>query len=230
MSERSSPQKIPDSLMRNSPFWLAGFFVVAFAISAVMGRFENQLPGVVGVYALQALLVLLCGGLWLKGWRPLYRLSLQGFGLLLLLLGVYLGALKLLDLALVDPEVRLRVMSFRDLTWTYAPTQLLLAPIFEELFFRDYLFRALKERMGSVFRAVVFSSLFFMLAHLNIQIGAFLLGVICCALLIRFQSVWPAIIFHFVSNFSLYFFPVFYPHLYKALFDWELFRYFYGGA
>jgi len=87
----------------------------------------------------------------------------------------------------------------------------------EEMFSRGFTYGVLR-RFGNV-RAIFFSSALFGLLHLNLYIGAewngwlayshvmntFGFGVFVCALMIVTRSIWVAVIFHALSDWSIVF-------------------------
>lgn len=77
---------------------------------------------------------------------------------------------------------------------------LILAPIFEELIYRDFILKRLR-RYGEVF-AIVISSLLFGLIHGNISqfISSFLLGIVLGYVYIITNSVKTTIFLHLVNN------------------------------
>jgi len=76
-----------------------------------------------------------------------------------------------------------------------------LAPVSEELLFRGLILQGLRARMQTWMAAVLSSLLFAVLhlhpAHFSIT---FLLGLLCAWTVIRFRSIWPAIILHASYN------------------------------
>ena len=109
----------------------------------------------------------------------------------------------------------------------WAVLVLFVAPILEEFFFRDLVFRALYGRLNRMRIAILLSSIFFMVAHMTLHPGAFLLGLISCWLVLGSRSILPSIVFHSISNGSWFFLPVLFPNLHKALTDLEVLKYFY---
>lgn len=80
-----------------------------------------------------------------------------------------------------------------------------LPPIIEEIVFRGFIFPGLAVRMGVVWAAVLSSGMF-AFAHLesNVKVYTFFLGLIFCALYVRFRSIIPGIILHAANNFMAY--------------------------
>lgn len=76
---------------------------------------------------------------------------------------------------------------------------LLLAPVFEELFFRGFLIPPLKRSLP-LWAVIIVSSLVFMLAHGYVKPGAFLLGMFTSVIFLWTGSVIPGMIFHFSCN------------------------------
>jgi membrane protease YdiL (CAAX protease family) len=78
-----------------------------------------------------------------------------------------------------------------------------LAPLGEELLFRGFLQKFLEEHWNDVTRAVLVTSLFFAIIHLNpfwlIQI--YVLGILLGYLAWRTGSIWAGFILHAANNF-----------------------------
>lgn len=76
-----------------------------------------------------------------------------------------------------------------------------LAPVFEEIMFRGYLFGRLRARHTFWVSAVV-TSLVFAVVHmqLNVGIDVFILSMFMCYARERFGSVYPAILMHMLKN------------------------------
>lgn len=75
------------------------------------------------------------------------------------------------------------------------------APVTEELFFRGFLFKGLREKYGWV-NALMFSSIIFALFHGQIAtlIPTFLLGALFAYMYQRTESVLPGMFLHFTVN------------------------------
>ncbi|MBS4956355.1 MAG: CPBP family intramembrane metalloprotease [Clostridium sp.] len=86
----------------------------------------------------------------------------------------------------------------------------IIAPIFEEVLYRGILLKGLINKYNSK-RAIVYSSLIFGIAHLNIPqgINAFLLGLILGTVFYYTRSIYLCMIMHFVNNLLVNF--VYYP-------------------
>ena len=78
----------------------------------------------------------------------------------------------------------------------------ILAPVFEEFFFRGVL-QQTYERKAGVINAIIFSSLFWTLFHpvLSWTVQIFILGLLLGVLSFYYRSTFPAIIIHGISNF-----------------------------
>lgn len=76
-----------------------------------------------------------------------------------------------------------------------------LGPLCEELVFRGAIFNTLKKAFSTT-GAVLISAFLFGLVHLNpIQSTyAFIIGIFLCIVCIRFDSLWPSVIFHMAFN------------------------------
>lgn len=77
----------------------------------------------------------------------------------------------------------------------------IVAPFTEELFFRGFLFKGLREKYGWV-NALMFSSIIFALFHGEIAtlIPTFLLGALFAYMYQRSESVFPGMFLHFAVN------------------------------
>lgn len=220
-------EDLPLHLVKRSMSFLVAFFIFAAALYFVTTSYPNLVPALLEQWAYQVFLLVSVVLLGVWKWKYCFRISKKAFVLSFGLLVVYFIFLKLLDWAVLLTDVE--VVNYRiELDYSVLIRQLVLAPILEELFFRDYLFRSFNIQMRSWKPALIFSSLFFYLAHMGFYPGPLVLGVIACFLLVYFRSIWPCIFFHFASNATLYVFPLYYPRLNSALHEWGLFRMFYS--
>jgi hypothetical protein len=85
----------------------------------------------------------------------------------------------------------------------------IVAPVFEEMIFRGFLQKFLEEKWQDPTRAILVTSLFFTLVHMNpfwaIQI--YLLGIVLGFLAWKTGSIIPGIILHALNNgLALFFF------------------------
>ncbi|MFS4418850.1 lysostaphin resistance A-like protein [Maribacter sp. 2307ULW6-5] len=81
-------------------------------------------------------------------------------------------------------------------------SSLLIAPLFEELFFRKFLFEKLLER-NKVIVSIIISSLCFSAIHFETPsslISTFIFGVIACIIYLRTRNIWYTIAMHFLNN------------------------------
>ena len=81
----------------------------------------------------------------------------------------------------------------------------ILAPVGEEILFRGFLFASLLSKM-SPFTAAFVSSLIFAILHFYSPFGVLsivIFGMIMCWVYQRTGSLWPCILFHALSNFTL---------------------------
>ncbi|MDB5038451.1 MAG: Conserved rane protein [Bacteriovoracaceae bacterium] len=208
--------------------WVAGLFLFSALLSIVLKTSGPVVPDWMRRYSLQFYLLLALGYLYFAtGWRPLLRISPRALCICFLIFAGYVGGLKLIDLFFAwkdGPAIGNRKV-FGLVEEVFL--MVIAAPILEELFFRDVLFRALYTKWQSLFVPVLFSSVFFMIAHMSLYPGAFLLGLISAGLLYVSGSIIPSIIFHALSNLSWFFLPVLFPNLYKTLFEMKLLNLFY---
>jgi membrane protease YdiL (CAAX protease family) len=77
----------------------------------------------------------------------------------------------------------------------------LLGPIVEEIFFRGFAYRALRERLG-IFKAIAITSLAFAALHTNLAgfVPILILGVLLAYLAERTNSIIPSITVHVIHN------------------------------
>lgn len=123
-----------------------------------------------------------------------------------LLVGVYtlviLNNLIMMALGVMtQADVINELLGEIDAPLLFAFVTAIVAPITEELFFRGFLFKGLREKYGWV-NALMFSSLIFALFHgqLATLIPTFLLGALFAYLFQRSGSVYPGMFLHFVVN------------------------------
>lgn len=76
-----------------------------------------------------------------------------------------------------------------------------IAPLFEELLFRGFLFGRMREKSG-FFLSAILTSLTFAVLHgqWNVGIDVFILSLFLCYLRERFQSIWPGVLVHAFKN------------------------------
>lgn len=87
---------------------------------------------------------------------------------------------------------------------------IIIAPIFEELFFRGIVFKGMiKKYSNKPIKAIIFSSIIFGVVHMNIPqgINAFIAGVILASLYYYTKNIKLSIFAHFINNF-LVFIPI----------------------
>lgn len=97
-------------------------------------------------------------------------------------------------------------IGFRNLQYGYEFVAaflalVVLAPLFEEIIFRGYLYGRLRRRSGVIFSMVV-TSLVFGLVHfqLNVAIDVFVLSLFLCFAREKFGSIWPGVFIHAFKN------------------------------
>lgn len=75
------------------------------------------------------------------------------------------------------------------------------APIVEELLFRGFVFKGLRQSLGA-WPAIIVSALIFGLAHLQVNVGidTFALGLVLAFLVHKTGSIYPAIVLHAMKN------------------------------
>ncbi|MCC3869795.1 CPBP family intramembrane glutamic endopeptidase [Terrisporobacter mayombei] len=74
------------------------------------------------------------------------------------------------------------------------------APIMEELFFRAIIFKRVSRKFN-IYIGMVISSLVFGLLHIELAvIGAFIFGIACCILYIKYKNILIPMTVHFFNN------------------------------
>ncbi|MBN8555512.1 MAG: CPBP family intramembrane metalloprotease [Deltaproteobacteria bacterium] len=205
------------SQTRLALIWLAGFF----AYAALLGLFQMLLPDLFSNglrrYSFQIFLAIALFFLWRKGWRPVWRCCGRSFWIPFGFLAVYFFCLWILNFICKTEEDP--VLTFLPSSRNFQDLMLLalVAPVLEELFFRDLILRALYSRFARFSAAVLLSSLFFMIAHQTLHGGAFVLGLVNGILFLASESILGPIVFHSVSNLSWYFLPIWFPHFFQKL-------------
>ncbi len=100
------------------------------------------------------------------------------------------------------PPYRQRFVGIDSSFIYFRVSSLLIAPIFEELFFRKFLFKKLLER-NKISIAIIISSLCFSAIHFETPsslISTFIFGVIACIVYFRTKNIWYTIGMHFLNN------------------------------
>lgn len=88
---------------------------------------------------------------------------------------------------------------------------IIVAPIFEELFFRKFIFSKMLNKYN-LWTSIVFSSFCFALIHLpnyRQAIGSIFFGILVCYIFYKTRNIYYSIFFHFIYNFSHYFLKFF---------------------
>lgn len=82
----------------------------------------------------------------------------------------------------------------------------IIAPLFEEILFRGYIFDQFERRFAAIGLTIVASGVLFGLYHLNIFQGVFasILGIVLGLSYYWTRSIWIPIIIHFANNFLSY--------------------------
>lgn len=215
-------------------FLLFTHAIVSFVFTMLPGSVIDGLSTMVGniiVFAIAdgvaACIVML--PFFFRRFRPKHVWSFLGIGMpvqgsmfawALFLFGIYLaGSLCLMMVVylLHIPGVDLSQVQqngFEGATQWYEYvaafiTLVCLAPIFEELIFRGYLFGRLRSVAG-FWPSAIATSLVFAIAHkqLNVGVDVFALSMCMCVAREHFRSIYPTILMHMLKNglaFSLLF-------------------------
>jgi membrane protease YdiL (CAAX protease family) len=141
-------------------------------------------------------------------WRWLWLLLAVGVTLLLLPLRGLIGLIvqQWFGGGLEGMQSRIDLLMGSELSWPRFFVTLLgaglLAPVAEELFFRGFLYTALRQRLG-IAAAVTISSLVFGVGHidaLGVVAASFIMGIALALAYEYTRSLWVAIAIHAFNN------------------------------
>ncbi len=195
------------------------FYVLLVILTAVLSySVTRRAIAVPDFFQVMGIQIVMAGFLFYKflrgDWKPLLGISWRTLRMTVLLLSGYFLFLFSLDCALALISGTPGILSNASGSLIHTLSLVVVSPIVEELFFRDLFFRTQHfESKYSWWSAAFFSSFAFMIAHLSLYPGAFLLGFCSCFLIRQSRSILPSIVFHSVSNASLYFIPKLFPAL-----------------
>ncbi len=115
--------------------------------------------------------------------------------LLTFLINMFIGE-NSLDSA-VEEAVKLKMSDI----YMFIPASIIVAPVFEELFFRGILFRRARDRFG-FWNAAILSSMIFGIVHENTAqiIFAFVMGMLFAYTYENYQALLPAVLMHMAAN------------------------------
>ncbi len=153
------------------------------------------------------------------GWKAIVErlgltksLKFEMFGWALFFWLIYFGVIIVVSVVLAYVHIpgfdinQKQNVGFSNMTFAYEYLAafialVVVAPIFEEIIFRGYLFGRLRER-NSFWISAVLTSLVFGAVHLqlNVAIDVFILSMFMCYLRERFNSIWPTILMHSFKN------------------------------
>ena len=126
-----------------------------------------------------------------------------GFGILLFVyfLSMVNNVIMMMLGVITQAEVVFDVLKEIDSLALFALSSVILAPVFEELFFRGFLFKGFREKYGWKL-SLVLSSFIFSVFHGQVAtlIPTFLLGALFAYLYQRTESIFPSMILHFGIN------------------------------
>jgi membrane protease YdiL (CAAX protease family) len=130
---------------------------------------------------------------------PVIMPQLLNFGILFLLAAIMVNVLS--ESGASDPSVTVAawnpIMDFL--------MKVVFAPFFEEVIFRWYLLNKLSMKV-SIIKAMVISSLIFGILHgVEAIIPTALSGVIWCILFMKYKSLFPCVVIHFINNVTAFF-------------------------
>lgn len=97
----------------------------------------------------------------------------------------------------------------QDIYWGVL-SAVILAPLTEDTIFRGYVVEMLKERMNQ-WVAIIIGSLIFALIHLQyfgpgLTVYMFVWSILTCFLYVKFDNIYPSLIFHALNNIWAYIF------------------------
>ncbi|MCZ2128252.1 MAG: CPBP family intramembrane metalloprotease [Anaerolineales bacterium] len=216
MNQLPSDEKKPAAWSGNDAWLGLGLMlivsVVYFAIIFSLKNQENILVYYVASFEFTLLIPIAVIFFWRKvSWKELgfqkfsgvYANLALGFGLLI---GAYIlvivNNIAMIALGVVtQADVLSEMIGEVNAPYLFAFTTVIVAPIVEEMFFRGFLFKGLREKYGWI-HALFFSSLIFAIFHGQIAtlIPTFLLGALFSYMYQRTESIYPGIILHFFVN------------------------------
>lgn len=186
--------------------------VVAGYLFALSRMEQNQSTNILYVATFEFLLLIPIAVifLWRKvSWKELGFNRFNANQLALgcgLLVGVYMlviiNNLVMISLGVTtQADVISELLGEINAPYLFAFTTVIVAPITEEMFFRGFLFKGLREKYGWV-NALMFSSMIFAIFHgqLATLLPTFLLGALFSYLYQRTDSVFPGMFLHFTVN------------------------------
>lgn len=209
-----------DAVVRipKSPFqsglarWIALTLIISFVAEVVGYEIVGEAGGYLGF------LVLALAITWLMTKRKISFSALAGklptgynwWPVLLMAVGLLVyadGAIIIVMVALskLDPQStdELLFETFSESHLHFFITAVILAPIFEEILFRGLLFSRLARKWGMTV-GIIASSVIFGILHLEFVLGAFVIGVVMCALYVRTGTLLVPMALHAVYNLSVW--------------------------
>lgn len=165
-----------------------GFVVLALAIAALLKTRRISLSSLVGRLPTE------------YNWWPIL---LMAVGLIVYADGaliIVMVALSKLDAQSTEELIFETVSGSRLHFFVLA---VILAPIFEETLFRGLLFSRLTHKWGMT-TGIIVSSAIFGLLHFEFVLGAFVIGVVMCALYIKTRTLLVPIGLHAIYNLSIW--------------------------
>jgi membrane protease YdiL (CAAX protease family) len=159
--------------------------------------------------------------------NKLTNISLKFFLYLIIIsIGLRLINRPFLDLNYILMELgfsEVKPFAFSELTTTGTITRiityLIIAPIFEEIIFRKYIFTELLKKHTILF-SIIISSVYFSLFHIpsyNSLIPTFIFGIIACIIYIKTKNIIYPIILHLLNNLIVLIFQL----KGKLFYDWN---------
>lgn len=192
---------------------LALLIPIVFGYAYGFSRLEST-PGLnllfVALFELLLLIPIAIIFLWRKvSWTELglkrfdNRVLSLGCGMLIMIYFItIINNLIMIELnVVIQAELITDMFNEMDSPFIFAFSTVVLAPFTEELFFRGFLFKGLREKYGWV-NALMFSSIIFALFHgqLATLLPTFLMGALFAYMFQKTGSVLPGMVLHFSIN------------------------------
>ena len=145
---------------------------------------------------------------WNKGIENVKNLNFRTiFYLLIVVIGLKLFDRPFFDFSkIIDylREIEPEPLKSSNISFIRVIGAIIIAPIFEELFFRKIIFKQLLKKY-SLSLSIIISSICFALVHLPSYrnlIPTFILGIISCIIYNKTKNIFYSIILHFLGNLS----------------------------
>jgi uncharacterized protein len=188
-------------------FILAAFLTISLVFDLVNSNISSLLLIIPQLLMLIPIAIIF---LWRKvSWKELgfYKFKWEdlalGCGLLLFVyfFSIINNVVMLMLGVITQAETIFEVLDQIDSLMIFAIATMFIAPVFEEIFFRGFLFKGFRQKYGWKV-ALLISAAIFSLFHGQVAtlIPTFLLGSLFAYLYQRTESIFPSMILHFLFN------------------------------